>query len=60
MRDTRGRSVGFVGSMAALLAHGLVDNALFFPDLALAFFLVLALVQSDRILERQDNAFETF
>jgi hypothetical protein len=31
--------------MAALLAHGLVDNTLFFPDLALAFFLMLALVQ---------------
>ena len=31
--------------MAALLAHGLVDNTVFFPDLALAFFLTLALVQ---------------
>jgi hypothetical protein len=31
--------------MAALLAHGLVDNALFFPDLALSFFLLLALSQ---------------
>ena len=34
---------GLAGSMAALLAHGLVDNTLFFPDLALAFFLTLAL-----------------
>jgi O-antigen ligase len=38
-------ALGLVGSMAALLAHGLVDNALFFPDLALAFFLSLALAQ---------------
>jgi O-antigen ligase len=40
--------IGFAGSMVALLAHGLVDNALFFPDLALVFFLTLALVQKDR------------
>ena len=37
--------LGLSGSMAALLAHGLVDNTLFFPDLALAFFLTLALAQ---------------
>ena len=37
--------LGLAGSMAALMAHGLVDNTLFFPDLALAFFLTLALVQ---------------
>jgi len=36
-------SIGLIGSMAALLAHGLVDNTLFFPDLALVFFLTLAL-----------------
>jgi putative inorganic carbon (HCO3(-)) transporter len=35
--------LGLTGSMAALLAHGLVDNTLFFPDLALVFFLTLAL-----------------
>jgi len=35
--------LGLAGSMAALLAHGLVDNALFFPDLALTFFLLLGL-----------------
>jgi len=35
--------LGLAGSMAALLVHGLVDNALFFPDLALAFFLILGL-----------------
>jgi hypothetical protein len=33
--------------MAALLAHGLVDNAIFSPDLALAFFLALALAGED-------------
>lgn len=36
-------ALGLVGSMAALLAHGLVDNTLFFPDLALGFFLLLAM-----------------
>ncbi len=41
----RALALGLAGSMAALLAHGLVDNSLFFPDLALAFFLILALVQ---------------
>ena len=39
--------LGLVGSMTALLAHGLVDNTLFFPDLALAFFLILWLVQRE-------------
>jgi O-antigen ligase len=38
-------TLGLVGGMAALLAHGLVDNAVFFPDLAVAFFLALALAQ---------------
>jgi O-antigen ligase len=37
--------LGLVGSMAALLAHGMVDNTLFFTDLALTFFLTLALAQ---------------
>jgi len=39
-------TLGLIGSMAALLAHGLVDNTLFFPDLALSFFLMLALAGS--------------
>jgi hypothetical protein len=34
--------------MAALLAHGLVDNTLFYPDVALVFFLTLALVEDIR------------
>lgn len=41
----RGLSLAITGSMATLLAHGLVDNSLFFPDLALTFFLLLALSQ---------------
>jgi len=36
-------SLGLMGGVVALLAHGLVDNTLFFPDLALTFFLILAL-----------------
>jgi len=39
-------SIGLAGSMVALLAHGLVDNTLFFPDLAMVFFLTLALAQT--------------
>jgi O-antigen ligase len=38
-------ALGLAGSMAALLAHGLVDNTVFFTDLALTFFLMLALAQ---------------
>ena len=40
-----GLALGLVGSMAAALAHGLVDNAFFFPDLALVSALTLALAQ---------------
>jgi O-antigen ligase len=36
-------ALGLVGGMAALLAHGLVDNTLFFPDLMLTFLLMLVL-----------------
>ena len=43
--EDEGLLVGLTGSMVALLAHGLVDNTMFFPDLALAFFLTLALAQ---------------
>lgn len=42
-------TLGLAGSMAALLAHGLVDNTLFFPDLALAFFLMLGLIGCPRV-----------
>jgi len=46
-RESEGLFVGLAGSMAVLLAHGLVDNTVFFPDMALVFFLTLALVQVD-------------
>jgi O-antigen ligase len=36
---------GALAAMAAALAHGLVDNFYFVPDLALAFWLLLALVE---------------
>jgi len=36
--------IGLAGSMAVLLAHGLVDNTMFAPDLTLASMLVLAVV----------------
>jgi len=36
--------LGLLGSFVALLAHGLVDNALFFPDMATVFFLTAALM----------------
>ena len=35
--------IGLAGSMAALLAHGLVDNTVFSPDMAMVFFLTLGL-----------------
>ena len=40
-------ALGFAGCMATLLAHGLVDNTLFFPDLALTFFLILGLARGE-------------
>ena len=44
-RQPRPVALCLSGSMVAALAHGLVDNAFFFPDLALALFLTLALAQ---------------
>ncbi len=38
--------LGLLGSFAAILAHGLVDNTLFFPDMSIAFFLTTALFLS--------------
>jgi O-antigen ligase len=45
-------ALGLVGAMANLLAHGLVDNTLFFPDLALTFFLMLGIIQSSQAENR--------
>lgn len=47
-QETQVLNTGLAGSMAALLAHGLVDNTVFFLDLSLAFLLTLALAQSCR------------
>jgi len=44
-RNQRALALGLMGSMAYSLAHGLVDASTFFVDLALAFLLVLSLVQ---------------
>jgi O-antigen ligase len=48
LRDPDGRALalGLMGTMAHLLAHGLVDHSFFLIDLAFAFFLSLALVQA--------------
>ena len=46
--DRRALLLGFVGSMAAMLAHGLVDHAVFLIDLAFVFGLMLALVNPRR------------
>ena len=37
--------LGALAAMTAALVHGLVDNFYFVPDLALAFWLLLALVE---------------
>ncbi len=37
--------LGLLGSMAVILAHGLVDHAYFLVDLAFVFFLILGVVQ---------------
>ncbi len=52
-RGRLGLAVGLAGSMAALLAHGMVDNAVFFPDLALALSLTLALAQERTMSNEQ-------
>ena len=48
LRDPDGRALalGLMGAVADMLAHGLVDHSFFLIDLAFAFFLILALVQS--------------
>ena len=47
-RDRRTLVLGLAGSMAYATAHGMVDASAFFADLAVAFLLALALVQSLR------------
>lgn len=43
--DSRALAAGLMGSVAAMLAHGLVDNSLFLVDLAYVFMLSLGAVQ---------------
>ncbi len=43
-RDERALAIGLMGSMADMLAHGLVDHSFFLIDLAFAFFLTIGLV----------------
>ena len=45
-RDRRALALGLMGSMADLLAHGLVDHSFFLIDLAFAFCLTLALTKA--------------
>jgi hypothetical protein len=40
-------ALGALAAMAAALVHGLVDNFYFVPDLAIAFWLLLALTGND-------------
>lgn len=40
----RGLAVGALGSMVDFVAHGLVDNSYFLPDMAIVFWLALAAV----------------
>ena len=54
-------TLGALAAITAALVHGLVDNFYFVPDLALAFWLLIALVErsaqppgSDAVLEGQE------
>jgi len=47
-KGNQARSLGLIGSVAYMVAHGMVDASFFFPDLAFAFLLALGLVQSRR------------
>jgi hypothetical protein len=40
----RALAIGAVGSMTDFVAHGLVDNSYFLPDLAIVFWLTVAVV----------------
>jgi hypothetical protein len=48
LREARAPLIfGALAAMAAALAHGLVDNFYFVPDLALAFWLLLAIAEAE-------------
>jgi O-antigen ligase len=44
--DARAMILGWIASMAAMLAHGLIDNSYFLVDLAFVFFLALGWVRA--------------
>ena len=50
--------IGLAGSMTVLLAHGLVDNTIFSPDVAMAFFLTLGLAPLSRCGKRRGSPAE--
>jgi putative inorganic carbon (hco3(-)) transporter len=45
---TRALAVGALGSMADFVAHGLVDNGYFLPDMAVVFWMTLAVAVTAR------------
>lgn len=49
--DERAALIGLLGSLVATLAHGLIDNSVFLPDLMILFMLSLGLIT--RLEERQ-------
>ena len=51
----RAIAVGAVGSMTDFVAHGLVDNSYFLPDMAIVFWLTLAVAACMRARFRSDN-----
>ncbi len=58
-RETRVLALGSMGLMADLLAHGLVDASYFVVDLALVFFLALAMVQGGTADGKKGEEFES-
>ena len=49
----RALAIGALGSMTDFLAHGMVDNSYFLPDMAIVFWLTLAVAASVRPPERR-------
>lgn len=47
-RLQRALAVGALGSLVDFLAHGLIDNSYFLPDLAIIFWLTLAVLEAGR------------
>ena len=52
----RALAVGALGSMADFVAHGLVDNGYFLPDMAVIFWLTLAVAVTARYPDASDRA----